>query len=558
MIEQLKIKNVALARNVNLEFTQGFNVLLGETGAGKSIILDALNFVLGAKADKMLITSGQEDMRVEASFDSYSKQASQVLEEMGIEDEDLLIITRTLNLDGKSKIKINGSNATLKMLRELSKYLVDSYSQHENLLLLKAKNHLGILDTFNPNSLYKDKEELSQVLNQINITNKALKEIGGSGENRERMIELLQFQVAEIEDLKPTQKEENEIVEQLEKYNNAEKIVTALNEATRALDLNEYSAISNIRSAIRNLNSIEKYGLEYEELNKRLNSCLYELEDINASLASLQGDVTFNEKEYELLDEKLDRYKAVKKKYGATVQNVLAYLEKTKLELDNLVNAEERLEELQKTKHKQTFKAMQICKNLSDKRKAIASEVQTKIEKELFELGMKNARFIVDFKQKENVDASGFDGVEFLFSANKGMELKPLSKIISGGEMSRFSLAVKNIISEEKACLVFDEIDSGISGEIGKAVGEKIAKLANGNQVICISHSPQVCAMADSFYHVTKGVQGGATSSSVEKISDSQVVMQLAKMSAGKTLTDIAISHAKELVSRAEEFKKSL
>lgn len=555
MIESLKIKNVALLRNVTIDFATGFNVLMGETGAGKSIILDALNFSLGAKSDKELITTGEQNLRVEAVFSNFQKEINEELENLGIESDDKIIIVRTLNQDGKSDIKINGSSATLSMLKSISKFLADSYSQHENLVLLKPKNHLAILDAFNPSALMCEKEELTKIVNDLRNIKEQLKQIGGSGENRERLIDLLKFQVEEIENVKPTQKEEDDIVETLAIYNNSEKIILALQDATSNLDGNEFSILNSIKSAIRNLNSISNYSSVYKELNDRLLSAMYDLEDISSLLNKEKRAVSFDEKQFELLDARLDKYKILKKKYGGTVEKVLEYLQKTKLDLDNLLNAEKKLATYEKEIAILDNKALALCEKLSTKRKELAKEIEEKIKLELAELGMKNARFVCDFARKDGFDENGYDDVEFLFSANAGMDLKPLSKIISGGEMSRFSLAIKNIVKEAGACLVFDEIDSGISGEVGRAVGQRIARLSKNNQVICISHSAQVCSMADSFYLVTKQVENEKTSSKVENLSGQRVLQELAKMSSGKAISDISLAHANELIERANAFK---
>lgn len=554
MIESLKIKNVALLRNVTIDFVNGFNVLMGETGAGKSIILDALDFSLGAKSDKELITTGEQSLRVEAVFCDYQKEINKELKELGIETDDKIIIVRTLNQDGKSDIKINGSSATLSMLKSISKFLADSYSQHENLVLLKPKNHLSILDAFNPSILTNEKEELTKIVNQLKNIKEQIKQIGGSGENRERMIDLLKFQVEEIESVKPTKKEEDEIIETIAIFNNSEKIVLALQDATSSLDGNEFSILSSIKNAIRNLNSISTYSTLYKELNERLVSAMYELEDISSLLNKEKRTISFDERQFEILDAKLDKYKMLKKKYGGTVEKVLEYLQKTKLDLNNLLNAEEKLANYEKEVAVLESKAMTFCEKLSAKRKELAKQIEEKIKLELAELGMKNAKFVCNFVSKDNFDENGVDEVEFLFSANAGMDLKPLSKIISGGEMSRFSLAIKNIVKEAGACLVFDEIDSGISGEVGRAVGQRIARLSKNNQVICISHSAQVCSMADSFYLVTKQVEDGKTSSKVENLSGERVKQELAKMSSGKE-SEISLAHANELIERAKAYK---
>lgn len=558
MIEQLKIKNVALARNVSLDFVNGFNVLLGETGAGKSIILDALNFVIGGKADKGLITSGEQTMRVEATFSNLPKEAISELEELGFESDDKLIIVRTLNQEGKSDIKINGSNATLSMLKSITKYLVDSYSQHENLLLLKQKNHIDILDNFKSEYILEEKEKLSNlVLNHKQVLTQ-IDEIGGNQQNRERLIDLLQYQVNEIESINPSLKEEEELTEKLSKYSNSEKIAQSLFDASSALDGSQFSAIAQIKNTYRSLGQISGYSQEYQNLYERLTSILYEIEDIAYEIKRQADGINFDERELEKIDARLDKYKSLKKKYGGSVEKVLEFLQKTKIDLDNLLNSEEKLQNLEKQKTELEKQIFEVCKQLSDKRSEIAKEIENKIAQELAMLGMKNARFVVGIKQDENFTKNGFDIVEFLFSANIGEELKPLAKIISGGEMSRFMLAIKNIIAGENSCLVFDEVDSGISGTIGAAVAERIAKLSKNNQVICISHSAQVCAMADSFFYVSKSVEDGKTTTTVKNIYDDEVLNQLANLSAGKVSNEISKAHANELLIWAQNFKNSI
>lgn len=558
MIQSLKIKNLALARNVAIDFCNGFNVLLGETGAGKSIILDALNFALGAKADKELITTGEQQMRVEAVFCDYSNAVKQELEQLGIEDEGMLIIARSLTQEGKSDIKINGNTVTLSMLKSLSKYLADSFSQHDNLILLKPKNHLILLDSLEPAELQQQKQSLQNIVEQIKQINVQIDQIGGTGENRERLIDLLQYQISEIEKEKPTVEKEQQITTKLALYNNAEKIATALGEVQNSLDGGEFGALTQIKFALRNMNSVSALSAEYLHLHDRLTSVMYELDDIVSTVRAEQRDVHFDQKEYESLDAQNDRYKMLKKKYGGSIEGVLQFLQKAQQDLDNLQNAEQLLAQLEKQKQTLTEQGNQVAMKLSEQRKQIAKKFESQIKAELAFLGMKNALFEVQFEQKQNFDENGFDNVEFLFSANAGMELKPLAKIISGGELNRFCLALKNIIKEKGACLVFDEIDSGISGEIGREVGNRIAKLSKDNQVICISHSPQVCSMADAFYLVAKQVENQKTFSTVTKLEQNQVAPALAKMASGKDLSQNSLALAQELLQRANAFKQSL
>ncbi len=559
MIESLKIKNVALARNIFLNFTPGFNVFLGETGAGKSIILDALNFVLGAKANQELITTGENQMRVEVAFRDFSSDVLNELDNLGFERDEILIIVRTLEKNGKSDIKINGNSATLSMLKSLTRFLVDSYSQHENLILLKQKNHIFLLDSFNPNFLTFEKEKLSYLILKLKEIEKQINIIGGSGENRERLIDLLQYQINEIESVKPTPLEEQELIEAITKFNNSEKIVSSLSECNSCLNSSQFSAITQLKNGLRNLSSIENLSENYTQLYERLKNSIYEIEDIAFSVKDELNSVDFDQRKFDLMDARLDKLKSLKKKYGGDVSKVLEFLTKAKLELDNLLNGEEKLANLTTEKNKFKKEILEFCQILNKKRNEISAEIEKKIKIELEDLGMKNARFKVKIEIDENsFSKNGYDNVEFLFSANAGEDLKPLSKIISGGEMSRFMLAIKNIIAGEKTCLVFDEVDSGISGRIGAAVAERIARLSMFNQVICISHSAQVCAMADNYYFISKIVDDGKTTSFAENIKSERIVDELSKLSGGKLESEIIKKHAQELLNWAQNFKKNL
>jgi DNA repair protein RecN (Recombination protein N) len=558
LIESLKIKNVALLRDVKIDFANGFNVLLGETGAGKSIVLDALNFVLGAKADKELITHGESEMRVEAVFSSYSSFVSQALEEFGLEDEGILIINRFFSLQGKSEVRVNGNACTLTMLKEITKFLVDSYSQHENLILLKPKNHLHILDSYNPELLEPEKQEISLLLKTLKEVNKKINDLGGDGAQRERLLDLLSYQIEEISTLSPTEKEELELTQKIELMRNSEKIALSLAEGLQLLDGSDYSALNMLRTAIKNLDGLERFSENFASINQRLNSTLYELEDIISTYSDEESKIYFNEKEYEILDLKLDKYKLIKKKYGQTVNDVINFLNNATEQFDNLKNAEKHLKELEINKAKLNQQLETQCKKLSDKRKTLAAELETKLKSELEFLGMKNTKFIINFQKSENYNLNGNDEVEFLFSANAGVDVKPLSKIISGGEMSRFSLALKNIIKDEQACLVFDEIDAGISGEIGKAVAERIANLSVKNQIICISHSAQVCAMADNFFFVEKNVKNNLTTTNITKLKEQEIINQLAVMSSGKQLNQVSLAYANQLLTLSQQFKSKL
>lgn len=554
VLSRIKIKNLALIKDLTLDFTEGFNVLLGETGAGKSIILDAIDFALGSKADKNLISYGENMMRVEACFDGYNQNVSCQLDTLEIEDEGLIVITRTLNMDGKSNIKINGNTVTLNMLKSLSTYLADSYSQHENLMLLKEKNQLMILDSFLEDNLEQQKNELKTLFLKRADIKQQIEQIGGTKEGREREIEFTKYQIDEIVDVNPSVEDEKQLEERLNILSSSEKITTNLEQAYICLNTN-MSALNQIKTAEKNIGSISNYSDAYNDIFVRLNSVYYEIDDIATTIKNEIDNVKFDERELEKVDNRLDKYKNLKRKYGISVEAVLDKLETLKQKYDMLVNSDELLVKLNRQIGELENLIAGVCEKITLLRKETAKNLEIALKKEFKELGMKNAEFWVNFNTI-TANHNGCDDVQFLFSANVGEVAKPLSKIISGGEMSRFMLAYKNLNVKDNSTMIFDEIDSGISGEIGSAVAKKIANISKGNQVICISHLPQVCAMADNFYYVFKTVNQNKTESSVKKLDNEEIALKLAKLSGGnENLTDEAIVYAKQLLKWAKDYK---
>lgn len=563
MLQTLKIKNVALIKNLSLDFSQGFNVLLGETGAGKSIIIDSLNFVLGDKADKTLIRTGENEMRVDASFVGYNTSTINALENLGIDDEGVLVFSRTINESGKGEVRINGMPATLSMLKQISSTLVDTYGQHENQVLLKSKNHLDLLESYDKSLFIDDLNQLQTKLKELSLIISKKQEIGGDFENRERMIDLLSYQISEIEKIGVKPNEDEELAAKLTVFANAEKIYDGVKEALISLD---GQVLSMLKSAGHSIQSVSTYENKLTPLFERIVSTEYELDDVCSELKNILSGLTFDEKEMEELDARLDEIKNLKRKYGGTLEEVQKYLFDSKEKLDLLLNADEKMKDLDTQEKSMRKEIYAISKMLSEKRRNLALVVEEKILKELDELGMKNSRFKVAFNEMPaysddlTYKNTGFDDIEFLFSANLGEDLKPLSKTMSGGEMSRFMLALKNVLADKDGVgtLIFDEIDSGISGLIGNAVAEKLAKLSKVFQVLCITHLPQVSAMADRYLFVSKSSVDGKTETSVENLNDERIVQQIAQLIGGDNKTQAAIAHAFELKQNAENFKKKI
>lgn len=547
MLQSLTIKNVALISSLTIDFGQGFNVLLGETGAGKSIIFDALNFVLGSKADKTLIRTGEDSMRVDALFTSLSKTAIESLKEFGY-DEDEISLSRTMNVDGKSIIRINGIASTLSVLKIVGQILVDSYSQHESIDLLKSKNHLSMVDKFAGEQIrsLKDKvkldyEEYHNILSQITS-------LGGDRFERERTKSMLEYEVKQLEDASLTPNEDVEIKQRRDLLNSSEKILQAINTCLEELAENNQSAINLLQLSSLALSGLTTFDKLYES-KQRLDSLRYELEDICDGLVSLKDSIDFDEQELELMDRRYDLIKSLTSKYGGSIEKALEYLDSAKNRLMQLEDSDYLIEKLNEQKDKVYENLLISCEKLSLKRREIAEIIESKITKELKELNMKSSKFKVKFSRLKEPTSNGYDDVEFEFSANLGQDIKALSKTASGGELSRFMLAIKNIFAQigSAQTLIFDEIDAGISGETGNVVGAKLNNITSFAQVICITHLPQVASYGDNFYYVSKMTRDGNTFTEVKELHGQDIVYNIARIVGGDSVSEIALKHAQEM-----------
>ena len=552
MLQTLKIENFALIENQTVEFKNGLNILLGETGSGKSLIFNSILFALGMKADKTYIRSGKKFMKVDALFVELSDELRQFLEEAGFDCEDELLLSRSLSEDGKNVIRVNGQIATTSMLKEIGQRLVDSFTQHESVSLLNVKNHLTMLDKFAGERVKPLKEEISSLLEQIAEINKKIKSLGGDESERERLISLLKYQYEEIEKAGLRQGEDEEVKERLKVMASAEKIFEAVSASEALLSENPDSAINalqEVSNALSALSNIEVLSV----LKERLDSCRYELEDIVSALVDVRDETTFDEGEFNALDQRNDLIKNLCKKYGGSIEAVLEFASKAKEQLQMLDEGQELLEKLNAQKEKLVAQLEKVADKLTEARKAVAEEVEGKVEKELRELGMKSSKFNIQISPLKEIGQNGRDDVVFNFSANAGQEVKSLSKTASGGELSRFMLAVKNIFAENglASTLLFDEIDAGISGETGKIVGQKLKNITKFCQVLCITHLPQVAVFGDNFVNVYKLEKDGQTFSETKILDLDEAVEAVAKMTGGANPTEIALNHAREMFKDA-------
>lgn len=558
MLQSLTIKNFAIIENTSLNFDLGFNVLIGETGAGKSIIFDALRFVLGEKANKDNIRSGCTQLSVKAVFSNLSKNVLDKLSDFQIDCDDVLIVSRTYNTDGKSSCLINGEPVTVAMLKQIGDLMYDIYGQNDGTSLLNVKNHLKIMDMYNAKILEDDKLQIKNQLARYKEIEYKISSIGGQGENRERLIDLLKYQINEIESLNLKNNEDIELEQQINSIANFEKLSSNLENCYTLLSDN------NLSTGLNDLESILDYAPTLKECYNRLQSSIIEIDDIKSEIKEYLSNLSSDDVDIDELNERLDKIKFVKKKYGPTIQDVFDFLEKSKNQLDDLLNGEEKLAKLTSQKQKIREELYNSSLSLHKKRVELSKEIETKVQNELKTLGMKNTVFSIKFDilpdiKNAEFTLNGLDKVEFLFSANIGESQKSLSKTISGGEMSRFMLALKNVFnqSDDVSLLVFDEIDSGVSGEIGLKVGQKLALLSKNYQILCITHLAQVTALADKFIYIKKFVENNVTKSVATYLDEKQLLVYLSSLY-GSITSDISIMHAQELLNLAKDYKNTL
>ena len=565
MLSKLTIKNVALIESAEIEFSEGLNVLSGETGAGKSVILDSVNFVLGAKADKSMIRYGQEECMVKAEFSLLEdSQAVRMLRELDIDSDGEIIISRKYSLTGKNSIKINGCTVTASMLRTVTDHLVDVHGQSEHFFLLSEKNQLKMLDVVCGMALNEKKENLRALLDEKKIVLTQISLLGGDEKERSRRLDVLKFQIEEIGVVDLKDGEEEELQLKRNKINNLEKLISALKEASDVIS-GENGALDCIRYSKRAISSIAKLGDEYQVLSERLENISLETEDLAESICDLADELYFDENEAEEFENGLDSIKEFKRKYGASKKEIDEYLQKISAEYDLLSDCEGQYISLTEKLNKIEDKIFKICTEITGLRKKYGADFCSRVTDQLKTLNIASAQFDIHFEEysKEKVSsatANGLDDITFLFSANAGEPMKPLGKIISGGEMSRFMLAVKTQLSSvnEICTYIFDEIDAGIGGKTAKVVGEKFADIAKNTQIIAVSHLAQIAVMSDSEYLIEKKEENEKTYTVIRRLTDVQQVDEIVRLLGGDKNDEFAVKHAQELLKQAQTYKKAL
>ena len=560
MLRTLTVSNVALIRRAEISFTGGLNVLSGETGAGKSVLLEAINFVLGARADKTMITSGETQCSVSCVFSvDKGSEAAQFMDEFGIEFDDEIIIKRNLFADGRSTIRLNGEQVTAQMLRKVTSSLVDVHGQSDHFVLLKERNQLLLLDELGGEKVSLKKSDISAVIDKIRSVDEKLSKLGGSEDERAKRLDYVRYCIDEIEKVAFYRGEDEELSLRKKKLLNAEKIAESVSSANEAL-ISDGGVADKLGDCVRSLDSISAFSAEYGELSERLSAVLDEVNDVSRLLAD-SVDEEFDPKEIDSIERRLDDLSLLKRKYGKTfdeIENALSsYKEEYNLLLDGAFEAKKLAEE----RGSLLLDLDRRYDELTAIRKAVADGFSGKLTEKLKELSMSGAKFGVEFSKRENaLSADGNDEVLFTFSANVGEEQKPLSKIISGGELSRLMLAIKSVSGQNASSLtyIFDEIDAGISGAAAFVVANNFAEISRTRQIIAVSHLPQIVAMADTSVYIRKEEENGKTHTVVCTLKEDERVNEVIRLIGGSTGDKASVEHATNLVSSARAFKRSL
>jgi DNA repair protein RecN (Recombination protein N) len=559
----MNIKNFALIEELSLNFDEGFNVLTGETGAGKSILIDAINYVLGSKFNKELIRTGESSTYVESVFSLDNDNTKKVLSQMDIEFDDVVIISRESFSSGRSNIKVNGKSIILSALREITETLIDIHGQHENVNLLHSSTHILYLDGYSGNSLYRLLDKYRESYNRLTDINSKIERLQGKDEQSAKVASYLQFQLQEIEGAKLKLGEDVELEERAEVLTNSEKISSILNYSYELLYngaegcASVYDGLDNVIKELRTIQDKVKIA---KKIGDSLEEAYYNIEQNIAELRSEKDSYYYDMDELSEVNSRIYEIGKLKKKYGNTIEQILSYRDKIQKELEEITNRDEVVNKLNEEKVKVEKKCNELAEELHNIRNEFAAVLEEKIKEQLCDIGMAKSVFKVQVDKDNALRSSGFDKVQFLISTNPGEPLKPLEKIASGGELSRIMLSLKTVFINRDMIptVIFDEIDTGISGAIAQKVAEKMYLISCRHQVFCITHLPQIATMSDSHYRVYKEVIEEKTYTNVRKLSKEEKVEEISRMIGGIEVTSITINNSKQLIQMADKMKKSI
>lgn len=537
MITNLHIKNIGIIDEIEIDLGKGLNVLTGETGAGKSLIIGSLNIISGGRFSKDMIRKGETNSFVEICL--YEPENEQSI-------EGTIVVSREINVNGKNMCKINGRMVTVNELREFMRKIIEIHGQNDNQNLLDSKEHLKYLDNYIGADISELKEKYKTNYIRYMEIKKELKENYGDEKERQRKLDLLKYQYEEIEEASLIDGEEEELNDKQKIIINVEKIAKILQEVDLAIGENAIDIISN---SIRNLEKIENFDSKYQETANNLKSAYYELQEVSRDITNYKDEVDFNEEEQREIEERLDLIFSLKRKYGNSIKEILQYKEEVEKEIYRIENLEEYTNNLKEEQKEVKNKLDEMANKIHKIRKERAIELSSKINKNLQELEMKNAKVNIhtDYIEEEYYE-NGKDKVAFFISTNVGEDEKELSKIASGGEMSRMMLAIKTVLAntDNTPILIFDEIDTGISGKAANAVAEKLNQISEKHQVLCISHLPNIAAIADSNYFISKSVVNDRTTTSIKQLNEQEIINEIARISSGE-VNEVTIKYAEKL-----------
>ena len=536
MISTLHIKNIGIIEDLSIDFNEGLNVLTGETGAGKTLIIGALGVIAGGRFSKEMIRNGEKYSFIEASIFCPENPNS---------IDGNIIVSREVYTNGRNSCKVNGRLVTVNELKELMANVIDIHGQQDNQNLLNSNKHIAYLDDFIGNEILELKEKYSKLYKRYNEINAELSKNYGDDKEKERKLDLLNYQLEEIKNAKLKVGEDIKLTEEHNLMKNSEKLQENLEEIDENLN---NQAIESVSDSIRCLEKISNCGEVYEEKLSELKNIYYEIQELARDISGMKEDIFFDEDQRDNVEKRLDEIFSLKRKYGNSIEEILEYKEKLEQEINEIENLDEINDKLKQEKEKVKKQMLELCSKMNSLRGEYAKIISNKINIELKDLEMSNATLRVAVEKIKDFNANGLDKVEFMICTNKGEEEKELCKIASGGEMSRVMLAIKTVLAEvdKVSTLVFDEIDTGISGKAAKAVGEKLKTISNNHQVMVVTHSASIAAKGKYNYYISKKTTNEKTYTEIKRLSEEEVVKEIARISSGD-ITEISIAHAKEL-----------
>ena len=551
MLLELNIENFAIIENMKIEFESGLNVLTGETGSGKSIIIDSLGLVLGQRANKDIIKKGKDRAFIEAVFSSYDEETKDLLLEYGIDSGDLVVVSKEIREKGPSITRVNNRTVTSQILSKISSHLIDIFAQHESISLMDNKNQLKLIDDFSGKGQRQLLDDLKELVEEINYLKNEYNEKSNMEQNKDREIDLLEYQIKEIEDAGLSDYDDEELYDDFNALNNMTDTLIKLSEAKSLINEGyETSSLEDILDrVIANVVDVTSYNKDLKEVEENLEDIRFRISDIAKDLDRYINTSEIDEERLQFLKERIDLVNNLKLKYGNNVKTINIFFDEISERLRFLQNFEDNLNKLLKKIKEKEKEALILAEKISQNRKKTARILEKKVEEEINKLNIKDAKFKIDIKEKD-LSFDGIDKIEFLIAPNLGQDLMPMAKVASGGEMSRIMLGFKSIIAEKDniPTLVFDEIDTGISGKTAQIVGNKIKEVSKDRQVIVISHLPQIVALADTHFAIKKDVVNNSTISTIDKLSYDERVNEVARLIGGMNISEIAIETAKEMI----------